>query len=161
MDGNPLIDTDSMGLAPNQACVVAATATGGVIGGIIGSCAGGIVGGVVGGAGGTLVIPGGGTVGGGAAGAAAGSSAGGAAGAAAGAAAGNAAGQLLCPDDDECNEQLKRCLESEKQSKQGSVYGSSRCLWCAEGCKRNGGTWPKTVPTPRGGYLSCKIKPND
>lgn len=96
---NPIRIYDPFGLEPNKGCVAACTVGGGIIGGGLGYLGGGLLGG----AGGTLALPGGGTIGG----AIGGAQLGGAAGATAGSAAGNAAGQALCPDDDEPKCKLK------------------------------------------------------
>ncbi|MBB1060046.1 RHS repeat protein [Marilutibacter spongiae] len=108
VDSNPLIFTDPLGLAKDQACVAAYTAGGAVCGGAAGFYGGGVLGGV---GGATLCSP----TGPGAAacavgGAAGGSTLGGAAGSVVGGILGNLAGQAMCPDDEE--EREKRCSEN-------------------------------------------------
>jgi RHS repeat-associated protein len=54
-----------------------------------------------------------------------------------------------------CAEHRTACLDSERQSFPGSVYGSSRCLMCEDRCIRDSGDWPRTVPVTTGGNVRC------
>ncbi|WP_317933571.1 RHS repeat-associated core domain-containing protein [Halioxenophilus sp. WMMB6] len=90
---NPIIYTDSMGLAPDRACLIASSAAGAFSGNRVGSTIGSLLGGV----GGTIVEPGGGTL----LGASGGSAAGGLLGTGVGTGLGFAYGYFRCPEDPE------------------------------------------------------------
>ncbi len=120
--GNPLMFTDSNGLAPDQACVAACMAAGGAAGGLGGRVVGGAVGGAVGGLGGGVLgsaVPVAGTAAGAAAGATTGAAVGSVTGAAGGTILGSrlggALGTLLCSDDGEaesCEEEWRRARQT-------------------------------------------------
>ncbi|MBK9261211.1 MAG: hypothetical protein IPM54_15575 [Polyangiaceae bacterium] len=55
----------------------------------------------------------------------------------------------------ECDDHVTACLASDLADREGSVYGSSRCLMCGEYCKKNRGAWPTTVEI-RGVDVSCR-----
>ena len=48
-----------------------------------------------------------------------------------------------------CHEHMVACMLTSLADEPGSVYGSSRCLFCAEVCKRDGGIWPTKAPTTK------------
>jgi RHS repeat-associated protein len=118
--GNPLGYFDPQGLAPNQACVAAYTATCAAIGGGLGFYGGGLAGGFVGSG-----VPVAGT----AAGAIGGAELGGIGGASAGGLAGNALGNAVCPDD-ECAklEQQINSLVSELKKRSSELIRDPRGL---------------------------------
>lgn len=47
--------------------------------------------------------------------------------------------------ENECNRLRTLCLGTSIQPLPGSVYGSGRCLMCAEQCKKDEGIWPSSV----------------
>lgn len=135
---NPILFSDTFGMAPNKTCVAVCTIGGGIIGGGLGYLGGGLVGG----AGGTLVLPGVGTVGG----AIGGADVGGAAGATAGSTAGNAAGRAFCPDDNSNDFCYKRWEKEDSRCWQWKGLGmrvvsacQSRAAHRRNLCKGNGG----------------------
>lgn len=48
---------------------------------------------------------------------------------------------------DDCNEMMVACMLTSLADEPGSVFGQSRCLFCAEVCRRDGGVWPSQAPT--------------
>lgn len=110
VDSNPLIFTDPLGLAKDQACMAACTVGGGTIGGGIGYWGGGAAGAIGGGAACTFVAPGVGTAACGTGGAVGGSALGGAAGSAVGSGLGYLTGMALCPDEKEDKEKCEKLL---------------------------------------------------
>ncbi|HVK64995.1 MAG TPA: hypothetical protein VM694_10990 [Polyangium sp.] len=54
---------------------------------------------------------------------------------------------------DDCNKQLKDCLDSPLQSKWGATYNAKRCNWCWDKCNEKG--WPKNVPVHDGQFETC------
>ena len=53
-----------------------------------------------------------------------------------------------------CHEHMMACMLTSLADEPGSVYGSGRCLWCAEVCKREGGVWPDLAPSTTG-FVRC------
>jgi RHS repeat-associated protein len=158
---NPIRIYDPFGLEPNPGCVAACTVGGGVLGGGLGYLGGGLLGG----AGGTLVLPGGGTIGG----AIGGAELGGAAGATAGSAAGNALGNALCPDaeDSDCSPPVgTQCYEGPDTSHGHGGLGThyhifqmfkfgGKCQWKYLGGKVGKGV----LEAPPPGMLPCSSYP--
>ncbi|MDC0746961.1 hypothetical protein [Polyangium mundeleinium] len=54
---------------------------------------------------------------------------------------------------EQCNEELKECLNSPLQSRWGSTYNSKRCNWCREKCNEKG--WPQKVPVHDDKFETC------
>ncbi|HLL81527.1 MAG TPA: DUF4157 domain-containing protein [Longimicrobium sp.] len=51
------------------------------------------------------------------------------------------------PRRDSCNMHMTACMLTSLADHPGSVWGQSRCVFCAEVCRRNGGVWPQSAPT--------------
>lgn len=64
--------------------------------------------------------------------------------------------EALSGSGDRCSDCQTRCFERSRR-RRGSVYGSSRCQWCSEACRRNGGVWPRSVPSTRGRYRCPQV----
>jgi len=63
--------------------------------------------------------------------------------------------RTLEPPD--CNAHMVACMLTslaDEPAHPGSVFGSSRCLFCAEVCRRDGGVWPTRAPTTTG-FVRC------
>ena len=60
-------------------------------------------------------------------------------------------------NEDDCDEHYKACLLTRLADKGGSVYGESRCQSCYWACKSKG-YWPSSVPSVRGGALTCRYR---
>ncbi|TKD09907.1 hypothetical protein E8A74_09855 [Polyangium fumosum] len=56
-------------------------------------------------------------------------------------------------EDDPCQEPLNDCLDSARQSKQGSYWRHSICVACHARCKRNG-EWPDKIMMSK--WETCK-----
>ena len=54
----------------------------------------------------------------------------------------------------DCNAMMSACLLTSLADQPGSVFGQSRCLWCAEVCRREGGVWPGFA-TSTAGQVRC------
>jgi Domain of unknown function (DUF4157) len=54
----------------------------------------------------------------------------------------------------DCNAMMTACLLTSLADEPGSVFGQSRCLFCAEVCRREGGVWPDRAPTTTG-FVRC------
>jgi hypothetical protein len=50
---------------------------------------------------------------------------------------------------DHCDEMMAICLLTALADKPGHIYGSNRCVFCREVCRRYGG-WPQRAPTTTG-----------
>ena len=57
--------------------------------------------------------------------------------------------------ENECQEELNKCLQTDLADEDGSVYGSHRCVMCWRECRNTKGTWPWTLKITSGETISC------
>jgi hypothetical protein len=55
----------------------------------------------------------------------------------------------------DCDEMLTACLLTSLADLPGNVYGSGRCVMCADVCISQDGVWPTSAPTVSGGMARC------
>ena len=57
--------------------------------------------------------------------------------------------------ENDCQEELNKCLLTDLADEDGSVEGSRRCAMCWDECRKTKGTWPWKFEISSGKFVSC------